>query len=203
MTTLYQLGPTNSLLYSTDTLFGVESLASTPSPGSEFVENMAGGITVEGYRRTVWKFGFMAVTIYHRLLATVLSSAGTGTVDITTTTALEGGGTAFTTQLVVDADIWVAPTGGFDNIGIIYSITDADSAVMAAAWANTLNTQAFRYRLPTTYSSTCVVVTRSDVDNFRKWNAVIRMPNPKDLKRWGGDYEDVVLDFVLTSLNVS
>jgi len=42
-----------------------------------------------------------------------------------------------------------------------------------------------------------VIYTRDEYDTFAYWEAIIRLPDPATLERWGAQYLNVALEFVL------
>lgn len=47
------------------------------------------------------------------------------------------------------------------------------------------------------YSGTCYIETRNDIDEWAEWQALARLPEPGNLARWGGYYQNVTLEFLL------
>ncbi|MBN1261093.1 MAG: hypothetical protein JXB35_10470 [Anaerolineae bacterium] len=47
------------------------------------------------------------------------------------------------------------------------------------------------------YSGTVYVETRDDDDTWNSWLAILRLPDPASLNRWGGKYLDVSLELIL------
>lgn len=47
------------------------------------------------------------------------------------------------------------------------------------------------------YSAECYVEVRDDEDSYTRYQAIVRFPNPADLRRGDGRYMDVSLEFVL------
>jgi hypothetical protein len=50
------------------------------------------------------------------------------------------------------------------------------------------------------YSGEVYVETRDDVDEFEEYRAIARLPEPRDLERWGGHYRNVNVELVLLAL---
>lgn len=47
------------------------------------------------------------------------------------------------------------------------------------------------------YSGEVYIETRDEDDVYKQWHALLRLPNPVNLSRWGGRYQDIALEFVL------
>lgn len=47
------------------------------------------------------------------------------------------------------------------------------------------------------YSGMVYVETRNDVDEWTTYHAIARLPEPRNLDRWGGIYRDIEIEFVL------
>ena len=47
------------------------------------------------------------------------------------------------------------------------------------------------------YSGEVYIETRDDVDNWYEWRALARLPEPRELTRWGGYYQNVSVEFLL------
>lgn len=48
-----------------------------------------------------------------------------------------------------------------------------------------------------TYSKAVYVTTRDEYDDEATYTAIMRLPEPAELKRWGEKYTDIELEFVL------
>ncbi len=47
------------------------------------------------------------------------------------------------------------------------------------------------------YSGRVYIETRTDIDIFVVYRAIARLPEPRNLKRWGGVYQDVEIELIL------
>ena len=47
------------------------------------------------------------------------------------------------------------------------------------------------------YSGACYVETRNAADAFTEYSAIVTLPDPGSLNRWGEKYRDVMLEIVL------
>jgi hypothetical protein len=50
------------------------------------------------------------------------------------------------------------------------------------------------------YSGQVYVETRDDEDTFRIYRALARLPEPRDLERWGGYYKNVSIELLLLEM---
>ena len=64
------------------------------------------------------------------------------------------------------------------------------SALSVAQWAALLG-------IVGAYSGEVYVETRDDVDAWSQWRALARLPEPRDLDRWGGYYRHVEIELLL------
>ena len=48
-------------------------------------------------------------------------------------------------------------------------------------------------------SGAVVIYTRDEYDTWTYWNAILRLPDPATLDRWGAHYLNVSLEFILLS----
>ena len=49
-------------------------------------------------------------------------------------------------------------------------------------------------------SGACYIRTRDDEDTWQTYQAISRLPDTADLKRWGGRYLDVEIEFLLVEV---
>jgi len=49
----------------------------------------------------------------------------------------------------------------------------------------------------TDYSGSVYVTTRNEFDDWATYSAILRLPDPQTLQRWGGHYLDVPWTFIL------
>lgn len=47
------------------------------------------------------------------------------------------------------------------------------------------------------YSGEAYIETRDDVDTWKEWRALARLPQPQEIDRHGGYYNQVVIEFLL------
>ena len=69
------------------------------------------------------------------------------------------------------------------------------AALTLARWTTLKNTLASGG-----LSGTCYIRTRNDVDTWTVWQAISRLPYTEGLKRWGGRYLDVKIEFLLVTV---
>lgn len=198
--TTYQFGATVGTMVNADTVFYMNP-RSVWHPGKEMKDTSGGNKVALGYSRSVWYFSWLSIARYHKALAILVGTAGTGTITGTTSsTTIEGASTAFTTELAGGYTVAAHLGSGIYESLIVDSVTDVDTFVSLAKPTTAFSTKAFRYRSKTTYSGTCFVVTRNDVDAFLRYAAVARFKSPAELERSGGKYLDVEIEFILTAI---
>lgn len=69
-------------------------------------------------------------------------------------------------------------------------VTWTFASITVAQWSSLL-------ALVGTYSGEVYIETRDDEDSWAEWRAVVRLPESGTLQRWGGRYQNVVLEFLL------
>jgi hypothetical protein len=47
------------------------------------------------------------------------------------------------------------------------------------------------------YSGEVYVETRNDIDEFDEYRTIARLPEPRDLERWGGYYQNITVELLL------
>lgn len=192
----YQIGVTAATMVDASTVFGNDP-KSVWTPGGERARTVAGTDIYRGYPKSKWHFTTLTLAQYRKALLMLTGVSGSGTITASTA-AVTGVATLFTTELSTGYLVGAHLGSGVYEVGTVAGIASTGAMTLSASPTTAYSGKAFRYRLPTTYSSSaCFVQTRTDTDVYQVYSAICRFPEPESLERSGGKYINTILEFVL------